>query len=135
MKAALYVFATGMTGIVLLLGFFSTFTAASGLPALLPLFTGFNGAVGGWNLVTRSKAGPARRPSRWLTLLLATLFTLGGGLTLRLFNKRIFAPEWREMLTGSLVLSLLAALAGFACGYWVARRSAELNNREKGQDQ
>lgn len=134
MKAALYVFATGMTGIVLLLGFFSIFTAETGLPALLPLFTGFNGAVGGWNLAVRSKAGPTRRPSRWLTLLLASLFTLGGGLALRLFCKQIFAPEWREMLTDSLVLGLLAALAGFGCGYWVAQRSSELKRPEQEQN-
>ncbi len=124
MKAILYALVTGVVGIVLLLGFFSLFTAPEGMPMLVPPAVGFNALVGGWNLGLRT---PKQQPLPGVPLLVAVLFTMCGTALLWFFCPWLADPSGFKPLLGTALVSFLCGWAGLRIGVWIARRSRELN--------
>ncbi len=113
---------TGIGGVILLVGFFSLFMDATGLVVFLPLLTGFNGMVTGYNLIEKLEKISWPRLTHGLFSL---LYALVGVLGLRLFFPLVFAQEWWSVLTASAVFTFLAGYIGMIFGNWIAKKKRQ----------
>ena len=122
--SVLYVSATGVVGVILLLGFFSLFLVPFALIYLLPLIIGFNGAVSGYNLADKGVG------SHLISCLIALLFALSGGIFLRLFCSWIFTAEWLSYLLFSVGGSFITAWISIVIGSWIFKKNRENQSRK-----
>ncbi len=126
LKGFCWVTGTGVGGVAVLCGFFSLFMAAPALVALLPVITGFNGAVSGYNLADKTR----EYSGLWGGyLLIAPLFCGAGVLLLFLLLPQIFMVEWLQIIAFSAAFSLLAAFGGLCFGSWVAKKTVQKSGK------
>lgn len=111
--------ATGTGGVLLLVGFFSLFMAMPGLIVLLPLITGFNGAVSGYNLMEKK----AVFAGMWMAhTFLAFLYSLAGLVFSGFLFPLFFTPELRQTLLICAAFSLISTLSCLRLGRWIAQK-------------